>query len=615
MKKPLWKSVQKTTGKFLMMLGTVLSLAVAFLATLLILSIGWMFDTWSNLSMDELIYHLTTPLDGTNMDMIFDYMNICVAPAIVVFLTLLIAYIGLRRKKKYYILMVISAVVSMAMAVPTVLNAVDRLDAANFVASKGENSTFIEDYYVSPADVAITFPEQKRNLIYIFLESMETTYADEKNGGAFEENVIPELTKLAQENEDFSGNTEELNGGYSLKGSTWTIAAMFAQTTGLPLNISIESNSMDTQDSFFGGAITLGDILEQAGYSQTLMIGSDATFGGRRLYFTEHGNYDILDYNYAAEQAWIPEGYRVWWGYEDERLFGFAKNRLLELASQEEPFNFTMLTVDTHFEDGWICDLCPDTYGDNQYANVMACSSAQVEEFVNWIQQQDFYDNTTIVIYGDHPTMDMDFCEDIDENYDRRVYTTIINPAAESKSNQYRTYSTFDLFPTTLAAMGVQIEGDRLALGTNLFAGRPTISEEIGLEAQQIELVKKSVFLENLANLDMNSEALLQRTGQVPKAVVTTDTYNYNTAKLPVYVSDISNIDGEISSVMVAIWLNEDQSDLQWIQMNLTEDGTYQANVDISGFGYRSGEYKIHVYVIDDAGEQYLVGNKIGVVN
>ena len=297
MKKPLWKSVQKTTGKFLMMLGTVLSLAVAFLATLLILSIGWMFDTWSNLSMDELIYHLTTPLDGTNMDMIFDYMNICVAPAIVVFLTLLIAYIGLRRKKKYYILMVISAVVSMAMAVPTVLNAVDRLDAANFVASKGENSTFIEDYYVSPADVAITFPEQKRNLIYIFLESMETTYADEKNGGAFEENVIPELTKLAQENEDFSGNTEELNGGYSLKGSTWTIAAMFAQTTGLPLNISIESNSMDTQDSFFGGAITLGDILEQAGYSQTLMIGSDATFGGRRLYFTEHGNYDILDNN------------------------------------------------------------------------------------------------------------------------------------------------------------------------------------------------------------------------------------------------------------------------------------------------------------------------------
>lgn len=31
------------------------------------------------------------------------------------------------------------------------------------------------------------------------------TYADKENGGAFKQNVIPELTQLAQENEDFSG--------------------------------------------------------------------------------------------------------------------------------------------------------------------------------------------------------------------------------------------------------------------------------------------------------------------------------------------------------------------------------------------------------------------------
>ena len=39
------------------------------------------------------------------------------------------------------------------------------------------------------------------------------------------------------------------------------------------------------QEHFFAGAVTLGDILESAGYCQNLMIGSDATFGGRRLYF------------------------------------------------------------------------------------------------------------------------------------------------------------------------------------------------------------------------------------------------------------------------------------------------------------------------------------------
>ena len=149
-----------------------------------------------------------------------------------------------------------------------------------------------------------------------------------------------------------------------MPGATWTIAAMFSQSSGIPLSISIESNSMDTQNSFFANTVTLGDILEQEGYSQTLMIGSDAVFGGRELYYTEHGNYDILDYEYAKEVGWIPEDYRAWWGFEDQKLFQFAEDKLLELSEQDTPFNLTLLTVDTHFEDGYPCEICPDTFGE-----------------------------------------------------------------------------------------------------------------------------------------------------------------------------------------------------------------------------------------------------------
>ena len=122
------------------------------------------------------------------------------------------------------------------------------LDVSNYMKGQSTYSTFIDDNYVDPSSVNITFPEQKRNLIYIFLESMEMTYADKENGGAFKQNVIPELTQLAQENEDFSGKSNKLNGGYSMPGTTWTMGAMFGQTSGLPLNISIDGNSMDTQD-------------------------------------------------------------------------------------------------------------------------------------------------------------------------------------------------------------------------------------------------------------------------------------------------------------------------------------------------------------------------------
>lgn len=49
-------------------------------------------------------------------------------------------------------------------------------------------------------------------------------------------------------------------------------------------------------------------------------------------------------------------------------------------------------------------------------------------------------------------------------------------------------------FPTTLASMGVDIEGNRLGLGTNLFSQDQTDIEKYGLEYVDKELSKKSVF-------------------------------------------------------------------------------------------------------------------------
>ena len=600
--------------KVLTVSGTVLTVILTVLATILCFSIQWMFDTWNNLTMDELVYHLTAPLDGTNEGMIMEYLNTCVAPTLLVLVLILILFIAWRKKKKYYVVMGVGMIASLAVSTIVVRSAWTKLDAGSYVKAQGEYSDFIDDYYVDPAEAEITFPEKKRNLIFIFLESMETTYADTENGGAFEENVIPELTKLAQENEDFSGEEDKLNGGYSMPGTTWTIGAMFAHTSGLPLSVSINGNNMDTQDSFFPSAITLGDVLEREGYSQTLMIGSDATFGGRRLYFTEHGNYDIVDYNYAIQSGMIPEDYKVWWGYEDQKLFSFAKEKLLELSSQDIPFNLTLLTVDTHFEDGYLCEVCPDVYGDDQYSNVMACSSYQVDDFVKWVQEQDFYDNTTIVIVGDHPTMDNDYCDDVDDNYVRNVYTTYINSASEVQTNVERNYTTFDTFPTTLAAIGANIDGNRLGLGTNLFSTAQTLTERLGVSAVKRGVSGKSKLMEQLADIDETKEELLVREGKVPSANAWAEAYESDTGALPVVVTDIANIPEDISQVMIAVWTNEDQSDLQWIGMEQREDGSYYARVNVPGFGYKVGEYQIHVYVVGEDGEQYKVAETVGVV-
>ena len=610
--------IREKVKKILLIIGAVLGALLSTIGTLLYFSIKWMFKTWTNLTMDELVYHMTAPLEGTNDGMIQEYLDVCAVPAILMLLLVVILFIAWRTKKRWYVVMGASIIVPIIVSGVSVHGAWNELDVGSFVDGQSTYSSFIDDNYVDPADVALTFPEQKRNLIYIFLESMEMTYADKENGGAFDKNVIPELTELAQENEDFSGEDKELNGGYAMTGATWTMGAMFAHTSGIPLSISIDGNDMNTQEHFFAGAVTLGDILESAGYCQNLMIGSDATFGGRRLYFTEHGNYNIYDYNYASENGLIPPDYRVWWGYEDEKLFSFAKDKLTELSQQSTPFNFTMLTVDTHFEDGYPCELCTDEFGDNQYANVMACSSRQVKELVDWIQQQDFYENTTIVIAGDHPTMDKDFCEDVDDDYTRKVYTTYINPAAELETTEKRNYTTFDNFPTTLAALGVKIDGNRLGLGTNLFSSTQTLTERFGIDKMESELKKKSKMMEKLGDIrevetDIGTQTVQEE--NIPSAELSIGDYDYNYSSLPISVTNISNVPGNIQSVMAAVWKEADQSDLQWIELYQLDDGSYYTDLYVADYGENPGDYNVHIYVIDELGTPTIVTGQTKTIN
>ena len=50
------------------------------------------------------------------------------------------------------------------------------------------------------------------------------------------------------------------------------------------------------------------------------------------------------------------------------------------------------------------------------------------------------------------------------------------------------------MFPTTLAALGVEIEGDRLGIGTNLFSDVETLTEKYGYDKVEEELCKRSEF-------------------------------------------------------------------------------------------------------------------------
>ena len=279
--------------------------------------------------------------------------------------------------------------------------------------------------------------------------------------------------------------------------TSWTMAAMVAHTAGIPLKTVFNQDDVSTYEvgTTLPGAYSIGDILDEEGYRQYIMVGSDLTFGGRRNYFENHGSYTEFDYYTAIDDGIIDEDYYVFWGYEDARLFDYAKEELTEISKSDEPFNFTMLTVDTHFPDGYTDNSCKDTY-DNPYLTAIDCSSEKLEEFINWIKEQDFYENTTIVLAGDHLSMNTYSFDGIDED-ERGIYNVFINSAINTDCNKNRSFTTFDYYPTTLAALGVKINGERLGLGTNLFSCKETLSEELGNDYIDEKLMEKSPYYDN----------------------------------------------------------------------------------------------------------------------
>lgn len=463
-------------------------------------------------NLENLLYYARVPMSDGSTQAVNNCIDFCLPVSLSIFiLTNLLGFIILLNKKAiiefskklkgdflekiFRFIYKFSILISLLCLIASIVFFGNQIDAFSYLKGMMRNTEIYEEEYKAPQEQTYKFPEKKKNLIYIFLESMESSYSSIEEGGMMEENYMPYLTELAKENISFSDN-EVLGGAYPVPGTTWTAAAMVTQTCGIPLTIPITKSNFGVDDKFLPGAYSLGQILEKEGYNQELMVGSIASYAKREAYFVEHGGYEIFDYHTAIEREYIDPDYYVWWGFEDQKLFEYAKEEILDLYHQNKPFNFTMLTVDTHFRDGYKCELCPKDF-EKQYANVIKCSDKQIYDFVEWIKKQPFYKDTVIVLAGDHLTMDHNYFNFIDESVmarGRRIYNCFINTKLPDTYTKNRKFSTLDMFPTTLSALGVEWDSDYLALGVDLFSGKETLIEKKGLEAFEYELRSNSTF-------------------------------------------------------------------------------------------------------------------------
>ena len=469
--------------------GLTILLTAAFLC---FFAARWFVTVYGRIGFDSILFTLKSSLSGVQSDLVQSFLLRAALPTAI---CALLSFFLLKLTRRG-----IAALLAVALSLGLMAFAAVDVELTDYVLDLLRTTQLYEDHYADPDTVAITFPEEKRNLVYIMLESMETTYLPEDLGGASHTNLIPELTALAQENINFSHNSG-IGGFHATNGASWTIGAIVAQTAGIPLKVpsGIDDwqNGYGKDGIFLPGVTSITNILDDAGYHTTFLCGSDAGFGGRKTYYNTHGMDKIYDIYTARKDGIVPKDYFVWWGMEDLYLFDYAKRELSQISQNDEPFAFTMLTVDTHHIGGYQCAYCTEEYAET-YEQSISCSSRQVLDFVNWLKEQPFWENTTVVITGDHLSMDNGYFQrNVDEDYQRMVYNCILNAAVTTENTKNRQYAAVDLFPTTLAALGCTIDGNRLGLGTNLFSNIPTLTEKWGFDRFNSELSKASEYYVN----------------------------------------------------------------------------------------------------------------------
>ena len=468
-------------------------LHILFLLFITIMIIGacYLKLNFSLINFEEVVFSLKDGTKDADVGVVFVAIKVCLPFIIVLYLILyslfystkiLIKIIQSHKKIVTCLLFLIGLVMIMW-----------SLNVFEYILYSTSKSNFIEKNYVEPVESKVTFDE-KRNLIFIVVESLETSLFQKEQGGYWNYSVVPELYDLLNDEDSVvfydKSKAETLN---MIQGSSWTTASIVSNSSGLPFKVSLSDFN---SNSCMNGAYTLGDLLKDNGYYNEVISAAKTSFGDLQEYFTDHGEYEIIDFKSLKDYDLSMTDDDIGsWGFNDNYLFETAKKRLDIISKKNQPFNLELITIDTHFVDGFVGNYSETKYKD-QYENAYATESRLIYNFVDWVKKQPYYKNTTIVIMGDHLSMQSNFFRKRNVQ-DRYVYSCIINPVKKQANTKNRITTSLDTYPTIVSSIGGTIEDDKLGLGVNLFSDKNTLAEEYGIDKLNKELKKKSVFYNN----------------------------------------------------------------------------------------------------------------------
>jgi phosphoglycerol transferase len=449
-------------------MNKIVKYTLLYLAGILILLPFWIFSTFGgSVTVEQIMFHVLSGLEaveGTDhtLKLSFILHNLAAPllfPLVAAIISFLVGMFAKRRETAIDKLITITCVLLLAAGSGLFIH---KLHIVQYVRSRFGRDIF-SGLYADPAKEHIKAPVRKKNLVLIYVESLESDLAD----------LRPDHTDAIQALNNLPGR--QVMNFFQSPGTGWSIAGMISSQTGVPLKPFYFNDAGDfmgkfAHKGFFPNLVSLSDILAKNGYVQYFLTAPDIKFADTDKFFLGH------HYNYAiGREEWLKRGlekdlFTSWGeGLQDDTLLDEAYKIISEQRARKQPFVLAMITTDTHFPDGFPSPKCNPVDAHSSFIGAFRYTSVYLAGIIDKLIADGALADTDIIIMGDHLFMASD--EQISKYFakDRRVYFKMIT--AENRKPNRDSMTHFDVAPTILDLLGMRKNPDEhFGLGISLFS-------------------------------------------------------------------------------------------------------------------------------------------------
>lgn len=336
--------------------------------------------------------------------------------------------------------------------------------------------TYVDEHFAE-ADAEMYGIAEDRNVIFLHLESFQQFLIDyeleTETGEALE--VAPFINSIYhdEDTQSFSNFFHQVGQGKTADSEMLLENSLFGLPQGGAFTQVGENNTFQSASQI---------LASEKDYTSAMFHGNVGSFWNRDNTYKSMG----VDYFFDDESYTFTEENTLEYGMKDKIFF---KESVQYLEQLPQPFYSKFITVSNHFPyplDEANVDFPAATTGDNTIDNYFVTAhylDQAIEEFFNYLKDSGLYDNSIIVLYGDHygisnsrnetlaPLLgkDPETWSSYDNTMMQKVPYMVHMPGTGNGKINTQYGGQIDSLPTLLHLLGIETK-DNVLLGSDLFS-------------------------------------------------------------------------------------------------------------------------------------------------